>query len=110
MKRSDRRRFPRYPVQGVVGTLVPSLWVSLINLSRSGVAVLVEEKLAVGESYLLDFAYRGQNANLEVEVTWCSRRRSRRLGEGGRYVAGGRVRDIYRSNPGGLWAAIVPEP
>lgn len=109
----ERRRQRRYSVDGIFGTLVPSTHVSLLNLSRTGIAVRLPFRLPPGERYLFEFQHSGSTARMEVEVAWCTRERSGGglfdWWLGGRYVAGGRITDIYRDTRGGLWAGIRPE-
>lgn len=109
----ERRRQPRYFVDGIFGTLVPTTHVSLLNLSRAGVAVRLPMRLSAGERFLFEFQHSGRIARMEVEVTWCCRERT---GEGllgwllgGRFLAGGRVTDIYRDTSGGIWANVRPD-
>lgn len=108
----ERRRDPRYPVEGIFGTLMPYGSVSLLNLSRRGVAFGVDDRLSVGETYLLELQHRGRSATLQVRVTWLAPRK-RRWGRTGltsaRFVVGGSVVDIYRDIPGSIWDAIQPD-
>lgn len=107
------RRHRRYPVEGVCGTLLPSTPATLLNLSRSGLAVEVPEPLVVGESCLLRFQHGGRNATMELRIAWCRRCRGRwRLfgGPGTTFLAGGTIVDLYRDAGEGLWEGLQPEP
>lgn len=108
-----RRRHTRYAVDGIFGSLLPSTPVTLVNLSRTGLAIEIPERLEVGETYLFRFQYRGQTATLEVKISWCRRRWGLRRwlrGEGISYVAGGNIVDLYRDHSEGFWNALKPEP
>jgi PilZ domain len=106
----ERRRQPRYTVDGIFGTLVPSTHVTLLNLSRYGVAIRMPFRLPIGQSFLFEFRHLGRTARMEIEVTWCSRhgRGLFRL-PGSGYVVGGRVVDIHRDTSGGIWAGVQPD-
>jgi len=109
--RPSERRQRRFPVEGISGTLLPSTPVTLINLSRSGLAVESPEPLAVGETCFLRFQHEGRNATLELKIAWCRRRRGRwRVlgGPGTTYLAGGIIVDLYRDAGAGLWEGLEP--
>lgn len=108
----ERRRDARYPVEGIFGTLRPYGPVSLVNLSRRGVAFAVDDRLNVGETYLLRLQHQGHGATMQVKVSWLAPRR-RLAGRvphvSSRFIAGASVTDIYRDTAGGIWDAVQPD-
>lgn len=109
----SKRRHSRYAVDGIFGTLLPSTPVTMVNLSRTGLAVETPECLEVGESYLFRFQHHSRTATVEVKISWCRRRRGlwRLLcGEGTLYVAGGNIVDLHRDHADGFWNALEPDP
>ena len=109
MKRSERRRYGRFPVSGIQGNLKRTGDVTLLDLSRTGISFETSHPITVGESYFLELRYREASVNLEVLVKWCALRGRVRDDDGTErpvFQAGAGFVDILRDAPGGLWRAL----
>ena len=109
MKKSERRRYGRFPVSGIHGSLKRTGDVTLLDLSRTGIAFETVNPITVGEHYFLELRYGQARVSLEVRVRWCSVRGTVRDDDGQEqsvYQAGGGFVDVHRDAPGGLWRAL----
>jgi hypothetical protein len=79
----ERRHSPRYPVEGVQGTLHVSTGAKILNMSLTGMAVETDTQMRVSRSYSLalrhdeDFVLR-----LSGTVVWCHLRTLRKTESG----------------------------
>ena len=113
MKRSERRRYGRFPVSGIHGSLKRTGDVTLLDLSRNGISFETSNPITVGEHYFLELRYGDARVSLEVRVRWCTLRGTVRDDEGEEqpiYKAGAGFVDILRDAPGGLWQALEAAP
>jgi hypothetical protein len=109
MNRSERRRYGRFPVSGIHGSLQTAGDLTLLDLSRTGISFETTNSITVGEHYFIELRYGDASVNLEVLVKWCALRAL--PGEDGEselplYHAGGGFVDVHRDAPGGLWRAL----
>ena len=109
MKRNERRRYGRFPVSGIQGTLRRTGDMTLLDLSRTGISFETSYPITVGESYYMELRYRQARVNLEVLVKWCALR-GKALDDDGNeqplYQAGAGFVDILRDAPDGVWRAL----
>jgi hypothetical protein len=111
--RNERRRWGRFPVSGIRGSLKTTGDVTLLDLSRTGISFETSNPITVGGSYFLELRYGQAQVNLEVLVKWCAMRGTVRDDDGedhAIYQAGAGFVDILRDAPGGLWRALEAEP
>jgi len=109
MKRHERRRYGRFPVSGIHGSLKRTGDLTLLDLSRKGISFETSNAITVGGNYFLELRYRQASVNLEVLVKWCALRGRVRDDEGNEqpvYQAGAAFVDVLRDAPGGLWRAL----
>jgi hypothetical protein len=109
MKRSERRRYGRFPVSGIQGSLKRAGDLTLLDLSRTGICFETSHPITVGETYYMELRYRQAKVNLEVLVKWCALRGQVRDAVGNEqpfFHAGAGFVDIHRDAPGGLWQAL----
>lgn len=112
-KRNERRRYGRFPVSGIRGSLNRMDDLTLLDLSRTGISFETTNPITVGESYYLELRYGKASVNLEVLVKWCALRGMVRDDDGVEYPvyqAGAGFVDVLRDAPGGLWRALEAEP
>jgi hypothetical protein len=111
-KRPERRRYGRFPVARIHGSLKRAGDLTLLDLSRTGISFETSNAISVGESYFLELRYRQAAVNLEVMVKWCALGGTVFDDEGDEqplYHAGGVFVDVLRDAPGGLWRALEAE-
>ena len=109
MKRPERRRYGRFPVSGIYGSLRTAGDLMLLDLSRTGISFETANPITVGEHYYLELRYGDASVSLEVVVKWCAQRGGVRDAGGvvmPLYQAGAGFVDVHRDAPGGLWAAL----
>ena len=112
MKRHERRRYGRFPVSGIRGSLNRMGDLRLLDLSRTGISFEISDPITVGSSYFIELRYGQATVNLEVLVKWCALRGSLRDDDGHEqpvYQAGAGFVDVLRDAPGGLWRALEAE-
>ena len=112
-KRNERRRFGRFPVSSIRGSLKRVGDLTLLDLSRTGISFETSNPITVGANYYLELRYGEAKVNLEVLVKWCALRGKVRDQEGNEqpvYQAGAGFVDVLRDAPGGLWRALETEP
>ena len=108
-KRQERRRYGRFPVSGIHGSLKRAGDLKLLDLSRTGISFETSHPITVGGNYFLELRYGEATVNLEVAVKWCSLRGLVQDDEGVEqpvYQAGAVFVDILRDAPKGLWRAL----
>ncbi len=105
--RSNTRRETRFPVDGIQGSLHRPGDLRVINLSRSGIAFATFHRVTVGDSYFVEIRYRSQAVSVEIELRWCFRQPDTEPNEPSLYLAGGRLVDIVRDDPEGLWRGLL---
>lgn len=110
LRARDQRRYSRFPVQGIYGSLRTPRDVRVLNLSRSGVSFETTEKVSEGENCFLELRFHAEVASLEVKILWVMTREGD--GSGGSasevpvYQAGGTFIDIHRDRADGFWSAL----
>lgn len=113
MNRSERRRYGRFPVSGIHGSLQTPGDLTLLDVSRNGISFETANPITVGNHYFVELRYGDARVNLEVAIKWCAARGSMR-DEAGQDVplfqAGAGFVDVHRDAPGGLWAALEVMP
>ena len=112
MKRSERRRYGRFPVMGIHGSLKRTGDLTLLDLSRTGISFETSHPITVGDHYFLELRYGEARVSLEVLVKWCALRGRIRDDDGVEqpvYQAGAGFVDVLRDAPGGLWRALEAE-
>ena len=66
----DKRRYPRYVVEGVEGTLMFTTHVDVLNISINGVALKANRRLEMGGEYTLKLEYRERTVSVNGIVVW----------------------------------------
>ena len=67
----DKRRFKRYDVEGIEGTLVLNFEAKVINLSLTGLQLSTETALHSGTRYFLRVPSTGGDLRFHATVRWC---------------------------------------
>ncbi len=68
----ERRRFRRFDVDGVRGSLKVSMDANVLNLSLTGMAIETANKLKPGAEYALCLPTGDEPMSLPVEARWCN--------------------------------------
>ena len=68
----NKRREPRFIVEGLSGKMTFASEVNIINMSLSGVAIRTDRRLNIGHEYQLRLEAEGEGVNLRGAVVWCS--------------------------------------
>ena len=69
----DKRREPRFVVEGLQGHMTFASEVEILNMSLSGVALRTDRRLVIGNEYQLRLeADGGHGLNLKGVVVWCA--------------------------------------
>jgi hypothetical protein len=66
----DKRKYPRYEVEGVEGTLLFTTHVDILNISISGVALKANRRLEIGREYALKLEYKERTVSINGVVVW----------------------------------------
>jgi len=66
----EKRRYPRYMVEGVEGTLMFTTHVDVLNISISGVALKANRRLEIGREYTLKLEYKEKTVSVNGIVVW----------------------------------------
>lgn len=66
----NRRRHPRFTVEGLHGQLTFTSVVEVLNLSLGGAALRVDKQLVVGSEYTLKLDVGDQTVEVKVAVAW----------------------------------------
>ena len=69
---SNKRREPRFVVEGLQGKMTFASEVSILNMSLSGVAIRTDRRLNIGHEYQMRLEADGEGLNLRGTVVWCS--------------------------------------
>jgi Tfp pilus assembly protein PilZ len=69
---ANKRREPRFIVEGLQGRMTFASEVSILNMSMSGVAIRTDRRLNIGHEYQLRLEAEGDALNLRGAVVWCS--------------------------------------
>lgn len=78
----DKRRNPRFEVEGVSGFLTFSLDVRILNMSLEGMAVETNRLLSVNSNYIVKIAHGDDRLELKGKVVWSTLDRTVKLPEG----------------------------
>jgi hypothetical protein len=93
----EKRRHPRFSVEGIQGTMVQASFVEIVNMSIGGVALRADIRLNIGREYTLKLDVEGRVVQTKGTVVW-SVLSGRRKGPSGedvtQYSAGLRFRDV----------------
>ncbi len=93
----EKRRHPRFSVQGLQGTVMFSTPVEIVNMSLGGAAVRADMRLNIGREYVLRLEVDNQGLNVKGVVVWSTLSGLRRNEAGemvSQYSAGLRFRDV----------------
>lgn len=107
---AERRRFPRFRVTRLAGTVRRPLDARLVNISRGGVALEVAEPLTVGECYALEVNDRDRRVLIELEVRWCTGEHQVDWPSGasaGVYRAGGTLLAVHGAEDATGWWKVL---
>jgi hypothetical protein len=66
----DKRRHPRFEVEGVQGMMHYSCPLNVLNMSLGGIAVQAPMRLNIGRDYSIKLEIAGQPAQLNTAVVW----------------------------------------
>jgi hypothetical protein len=94
----NKRRHPRFVVEGVQGKMVFASQVEILNLSLGGVALTADRRLNIGGEYTLKLELAGETLEIKGLVMWSALSGLRKSGEGEgvpQYSAGLRFKDIF---------------
>jgi hypothetical protein len=93
----DKRRHPRFMVEGVQGAMLFTTPVEVVNMSIGGAAVRADMRLNIGREYLLKLEIDGRSISVKGVVVWSTLsgiRRNERGESVSQYSAGLRFRDV----------------
>jgi hypothetical protein len=85
----ERRKFKRYKIPEVTGSLLFECTGQLVNVSLSGIAVECSQRLVVDRPYRFAIAFDDQRLDLAGRVIWCQG------SEDSRYRAGLEFLDVW---------------
>jgi Tfp pilus assembly protein PilZ len=68
----EKRRQPRFVVEGLHGNVMFSSPVEVLNMSLSGCALRVERRLTIGLSYVLRLELEDKNLEAGGLIVWCT--------------------------------------
>lgn len=94
---SDKRRHPRFSVNGVNGHMVLASRVEVVNISLGGVALVADRRLNLGTTYSLRLEHQDRSVDLNGTVVWSTLSGVRHLDTGEsvpEYSAGLRFKDL----------------
>ena len=66
----NKRRYPRFTVEGLVGKVTSVAQVDVLNLSLSGVAIRAEQRLNIGREYTLRLELGDRVIQVRGTVVW----------------------------------------
>lgn len=66
----EKRKSPRFVVEGVEGTLMFTTHVDILNISISGVALKAHRRLEIGREYTLKLEYKEKTVSVDGVVVW----------------------------------------
>ena len=93
----DKRRHPRFTVEGLQGAMVFTTPVEIVNMSLGGAAVRANIRLDIGREYVLKLRVDGDGVEIKGLVVWSTLSGLRRTDEGesiSQYSAGIKFRDV----------------
>ena len=93
----DKRRHPRFTVEGLSGTMMFTTPVEVVNMSLGGAAVRADMRLDIGREYVLRLEHDGAVAHVKGVVVWSTISGLRKNEHGdtvSQYSAGLRFRDV----------------
>lgn len=94
---NEKRRHPRFVVEGVTGHMLLATRVDVVNISLGGVALVADRRLNLGTTYGLRLERASHAIEIQGTVAWSTLSGVRRL-EGGdsvpEYSAGLRFKDL----------------
>ena len=96
--RPNKRRHPRFVVEGVQGRMVFASHVEILNLSLGGAALKADRRLNIGGEYTLKLELAGETLDIKGQVVWSVMSGLHKSGEGEgvpEYSAGLRFKDIF---------------
>jgi hypothetical protein len=93
----NKRRHPRFTVEGVHGRMVFASQVDILNLSLGGVAIKADRRLNIGGEYTLKLELAGEAIDIKGLVVWSVMSGLRKSGKDTvpEYSAGLRFKDIF---------------
>lgn len=94
---SDKRRQPRFVVEGVNGKMTFASQVEILNMSLSGAALKVDRRLNIGTEYLLKLEVQNKTISVKGVVVWSALDEMRKGPHGDNmpvYSAGMRFTDV----------------
>jgi hypothetical protein len=93
----DKRRHPRFTVEGLSGTMMFTTPVEVVNMSMGGAAVRADMRLNIGREYVLRLEHDSAVAHVKGVVVWSTISGIRRNEQGesvSQYSAGLRFKDV----------------
>ncbi len=66
----ERRRYKRFVVEGIEGTLMFTTEVEILNISINGVALRASRRLEIGREYTLKLEYKDKIVSMTGVVVW----------------------------------------
>jgi hypothetical protein len=93
----EKRRHPRFSVEGLQGTVMFSTGVEIVNMSLGGAALRADMRLNIGREYVLRLDVEGEALAVKGVVVWSTLSGLRRNEAGemvSQYSAGLRFRDV----------------
>lgn len=97
-ERPNKRRHPRFVVEGVHGRMVFASQVEILNLSLGGVAIRADRRLNIGGEYTLKLELGGEGIEIKGQVVWSVVSGVRKAAESEtvpEYSAGLRFKDVF---------------
>lgn len=94
---SDKRRHPRFVVEGVNGHMLLASRVEVVNISLGGVALVADRRLNLGTTYALRLERAERAVEIRGTVVWSTLSGLRHLDDGEsvpEYSAGLRFKDL----------------
>jgi hypothetical protein len=94
----NKRRHPRFIVEGVQGKMVFASQVEILNLSLGGVAIRADRRLNIGGEYTLKLELGGEDVEIKGLVVWSVMSGMHKASEREtvpEYSAGLRFKDVF---------------
>ncbi len=66
----EKRRYQRFVVEGIEGTLMFATEVDIIDISINGVALRADRRLEIGREYTLKLEFKDKGISLNGVVVW----------------------------------------
>jgi len=93
----DKRRHPRFSIEGLQGMVTSTTAVEIVNMSMGGAAVRADMRLNIGREYVLRLEVEGQALGVKGVVVWSTLsgiRRNERGESVSQYSAGLKFKDV----------------